>query len=551
MKKIVRINCMILLLLFLFTPFVSKSETYYVDCSHSQAGNANPGTSELPWLTIQYAAESVVAGDTVFIRAGTYYEHVYTDHGGDATGNIVFSAYPGEVPVLDGTGVTESQNGIVVDKSYIELSGLKIRNWSENAIWIENAAYLKISDCTVRDVVYGIGIADGSHDLVFNRVSAHHFDFYGFDVSPSGGSDCHDVTFNDCVAHTGRDTQQNVDGFALGHGSQHGFIFNRCCTYNVFDGFDISSRSTTLNCCLAYNCWNGGYKLWQDQVTLINCIGYNCDNSVVELDWDEQPGRTNFFNCTFFHSGTFTVWIENAADTLHMYNCILAGGENIGLAFEQRDAANYVGDYNLFHNDNAGRTVAVGYEDEFSIDQVESGEWTSYCGQDAHSVIVRNTADLFCDPIDYDLHLVKTSAAVDAGTDAGAPLQDYEGNQRPAGNGYDIGAFEYSASSNICLQRGSEDRPETTFLLNNFPNPFNPVTVIRYQLPWSAYSELKIYNIMGQKVRTLVKTEQSAGKKSVVWDGTDDRGRKVDSGLYTYTLRAGSSRETGKMLFLH
>jgi hypothetical protein len=137
-------------------PTTAKVNAYYVAKNGS---DKNPGTSDSPWLTIQHAAETIVAGDKVLIRKGTYHEHVYTVHNGNAKDYIVFSAYPGETPIIDGTGVTESQNGFIVNKSYIKLIGLEICNWDENAIWIENAGYIEISDCEVHDVCYGIGVA--------------------------------------------------------------------------------------------------------------------------------------------------------------------------------------------------------------------------------------------------------------------------------------------------------------------------------------------------------------------------------------------------------
>ena len=418
------------------TPPVSGNATYYV----SPGGDdGNPGTIAEPWATIQHAADVMVAGDTLLIRGGIYNEHVRTVNSGDPESYIVFSAYPGETPVIDGTGVTESQNGLIVDKSYIRLIGLEIRNWDENAIWIENAGHIEISDCEVHHVFYGIGASEGTHDFEFNRVEAHHFNLYGFDVSPDG-ADCYNGTFNDCIAHTARDPGQNVDGFALGHGNQHGFVFNRCETYDVFDGFDISARDTTLNRCSAHDCWNGGYKLWQDNVTLINCLSYRNETSNVELDWDEEPGTTTLQNCTLMDAQAFNIWVENPADSLHMYNCILAGGDNIGLAFEQMNVANYQGDCNVFHNVDANRAIVVGYTDEFSLDQLAA--WRSYSGQDAHSLVAHSVTELFVNPSDFDLHLSGTSPAVDSGTSAGAPSEDYDGNPRPHGDGYDIGAYE-------------------------------------------------------------------------------------------------------------
>ena len=414
-----------------------EGNLYYVA---KDGSDQNPGTFDLPWLTIQHAADTMRAGDKVLIRKGTYHEHVYIVHNGKDENYIVFSAYPGERPVIDGTGVIKSQNGFVIDKSYIKIIGLEMSNWNENAIWIEKAECIEISDCTIHHVCCGIGFADGTHHFDCNRVVVHHFDLYGFDASPSGGAECHHGTFNDCIAYKGRDREQNVDGFALGHGEQHDFVLNSCESYQVFDGFDISARNTILNRCAAYDCWNSGYKLWQDEVTLINCISYHNDISNVELDWDGIPGTTTLQNCTFVDAQIYSVWIENSADFLKMYNCILAGGDNIGLAFEQKDASNYEGDYNLFHNDNSDRLIAIGYTDEFSISKFD--EWQEYSGQDIHSLNANSITEIFINPVLSNYHLSENSPAIDHGTSIGAPSKDYEGNPRPQENGFDIGAYE-------------------------------------------------------------------------------------------------------------
>ncbi|MFQ5511429.1 MAG: S8 family serine peptidase [Candidatus Krumholzibacteriia bacterium] len=83
-----------------------------------------------------------------------------------------------------------------------------------------------------------------------------------------------------------------------------------------------------------------------------------------------------------------------------------------------------------------------------------------------------------------------------------------------------------------------------------FPNPFNPTTTLRYELPQSSHVVLTVYNVRGERVTTLVNEPQSRGFKSVVWNGTDRFGNKVSSGLYIYRLQAGDFETSRKMMLL-
>jgi hypothetical protein len=84
-------------------------------------------------------------------------------------------------------------------------------------------------------------------------------------------------------------------------------------------------------------------------------------------------------------------------------------------------------------------------------------------------------------------------------------------------------------------------------LAQNFPNPFNPDTKIEFAVPQKSQVDLVIYNVMGQKVRTLVSDELDAGWKQVTWDGKDDSGNTVSSGIYLYKLNAGEFVDSKKM----
>ena len=92
--------------------------------------------------------------------------------------------------------------------------------------------------------------------------------------------------------------------------------------------------------------------------------------------------------------------------------------------------------------------------------------------------------------------------------------------------------------------------PETWALLQNFPNPFNQGTVLSFVAPRSAHAALHVYNLQGQRVRTLVDGAVASGRGRVVWDGRDQRGHVVASGVYLYRLEAGAVELTRKMVFL-
>jgi hypothetical protein len=94
------------------------------------------------------------------------------------------------------------------------------------------------------------------------------------------------------------------------------------------------------------------------------------------------------------------------------------------------------------------------------------------------------------------------------------------------------------------------DLPKEFGLAQNYPNPFNPTTEILFTLPVNSHVNLDIYNIMGQKVRTLVNSDMDAGYKSVTWNGTDANGSSVASGTYFYVLKAGDKVFTKKMTML-
>ena len=92
--------------------------------------------------------------------------------------------------------------------------------------------------------------------------------------------------------------------------------------------------------------------------------------------------------------------------------------------------------------------------------------------------------------------------------------------------------------------------PSEFCLYPNYSNPFNPVTTISYDLPEEGYIELTVYNMRGEKVTTLMKGNQEAGSYRMNWDGTNQKGEIVSSGIYFLRIASGSYCKTSKMVFI-
>jgi hypothetical protein len=92
--------------------------------------------------------------------------------------------------------------------------------------------------------------------------------------------------------------------------------------------------------------------------------------------------------------------------------------------------------------------------------------------------------------------------------------------------------------------------PTEYALFHNYPNPFNPITTLRYYLPRDINVIITIYDIMGKVVKTLINSPQNTGYKSIHWNATNNAGQPVSTGVYLYTIEAGEFKQTKKMILL-
>lgn len=89
----------------------------------------------------------------------------------------------------------------------------------------------------------------------------------------------------------------------------------------------------------------------------------------------------------------------------------------------------------------------------------------------------------------------------------------------------------------LSVQKRNLDLPDKFVLEQNYPNPFNPTTEIRYELPEDSHVGLSVFNLVGQKISTLVNEQKAAGYHSAFWDGKDSFGNEVASGVYIYQIK--------------
>lgn len=103
----------------------------------------------------------------------------------------------------------------------------------------------------------------------------------------------------------------------------------------------------------------------------------------------------------------------------------------------------------------------------------------------------------------------------------------------------------------VVEQSSSESGDASTVNLHpNHPNPFNPSTTILYELPRASQVEVTVFDLLGKRIRTLVQDRQPAGQHRLLWDGRDDSGANMPSGVYLYRLNAGAFVQTRKMLLV-
>jgi hypothetical protein len=548
--------------------------------------------------TIQAGIDVAVDGDTVLVQPGTYIENI-NYNGKNITVSSLFLTTQDTIyisqTIIDG----DSIDSVVIfesgEDSTAVLLGFAITNGLASGTYPANSgggvncfeASPTLSDLHIINnyAHYGGGISCYTNSspiiksvLISNNTAVARGGgiWCGFDSSPN----LEDIIIDNNYANLSKG-----GGIFIGYDSSP--IFNTISVINNHSGF----RGGGVYCCYNSNpifnnaiisdntaeMEGGGISVWNEGlIQLTNSIisgnsseyfdagkGGGCEivasssailkNVVISNNISDFGGGIYFFGSNYSY-----LILENVTIT---ENTALTGGGIYG-SRAALDLTNCIMWNNTleevyFNEENDPSSITIAYSD---IEGGEAGIVTNNNGNVYWLEGNIGEDPLFVGTGDDPFSLLEDSPCIDAGipdtTGLNLPPWDIIGNLRiwdGDGNGsaiIDMGAYEYGAPPYVDVDDNIVIQTPEVFLHQNYPNPFNPVTTIEYSIPQESKVELKIYNIKGQKVKTLVNELLPAGEHSAIWNGRDSNNKRVGSGIYLYRLQTGSEEQTKKMLLL-
>ena len=489
--------------------------------------DANSGTKDAPFFTITKAASLVSPGDTIFLRGGTYtYTATITLNisGLDSLHRIYLWAYPGEHPVLDfsSMGQGDGNRGFFLGGSYWHMKGIEVYRAGDNGIKIEgnhnNIEFCSFNHCW--DSGLQIGLAKNS-------------------VHNTGDSAAYNLVLN-CDSYFNFDQQnggKNADGFACKLCAGPGNVFRGCRSWdNADDGWDLYQDEYMV---LIENCWtwhngdaavygysgswsgNGnGFKMGGNSTYGAPHIARNCvsfHNAFVSgggkaFDQNDNNRHITLYNCTSFGNAKNIALSNDISEGHIVTNCVCfapaAGGKNFSITSNSTIT-------NCSWNIPG---VTADSSDFISLDSTLAKAPRQADGSLPNNGFAR---------------LVAASDLIDKGVDVGIPY---------AGKAPDLGAFEFGVTA---VEAEHQANVSGFRLGQNYPNPFNPATTISYDLRNTSRVLLRVYDVLGSEITTLVNEEQSAGSYTVNFSGEG-----LQSGIYFYRIDTGAFSEVKKMILL-
>lgn len=488
------------------------SSNYYVAPT---GNNSNDGSLQSPWASVLYAISKAQPGDTVFVRGGTYDEgeiwirQNYGMGGRDGV-YVTIAAFPDEIPIF-----TNGSRGLIIDASYVRVIGLDFRNGKEmyNVNWGGPTHHIELIKNRFSGVPgYAAISISGEHNLIEKNI----IDLAGNSVGTQG----HGIYIME-GAHT------LIRGNFISGTSGYGIhLYERPYSNDppgyvrgiknilIEENFVTKSRERSGIIVAAEG---GNVPVNIDSIVIRNNVVVNNPlHGIILVGWSEIKNIQIYHNTVYGNADNAIQIYEKVKNVVIKNNIICAkpGKKHIDNA---PNAPDIIVERNLY------------YPAPIAVKNIK----------DLNPVV---GDPLFIDLDHNDFNLKKGSIAIDAGINLGLPFK---------GTAPDLGAFEFDPLTAIQLR--AVDVPKLFHLQQNYPNPiqasaFNPITVINFDIPFDTFIDLSIFNLLGQHMRTLIRGQQTAGFRTVIWNSLDDQGMQVRNGIYFYSLTIGGYTISKKMI---
>jgi len=507
---------LVLLLFIVFTNTYSQTN-YYISPT---GDNSNLGTSiSLPWKTIQYAADNVLAGDTINIMAGTYNEKVDVNISGSIDNYITFRNYENDISIISGSNLPAYQYLMKIeDRDYICVSGIKFQDYQQLdalGIIVINSSNITIENNEFTNIDYSsTALGQTPNDtqnsqpiIVFGRDAANPIS--NLLIKGNRIHDC-EVGWSECISVNG-----NIDGFeishnqvydntnigivAIGHEGEcatealdqarnglihHNLVYNNPGAYTECAGIYIDGAAyVTVENNISYSnnfgievgCENNGNASNDpsaNHILVRNNLVYNNTFTGIALGGYNYPttGKveyTTIENNTCFNNDTGNnyqgeIMVTYTENSTVENNIFYTNNPDKVLISLENTATTLAFNYNLYYVSSGENDIVVTWN---GAEYNTFSDFKSNTSQDANSI--------FSDPLfsnttllNLDIHIPSNSPAVNAGnpnfqTTTGL---DIDNESRINDNRVDLGCDEYFVSSYI-------KRPKETEILNIYPNP--------------------------------------------------------------------------------
>ncbi len=463
------------------------------------------------------------------------------------------------------TPATNDSSKIVYCKlEFSKTPAQEYTDWNGGAIYVYDFSKLLISNCLITNNRAqsggGICIIENSNPILQSNKISNNIT-YGNNYSHGGGicirNNSSPTLINNTISNNSVTGSNNYGGgIYIGMDSEplllNNTIENNLTKYYSYGaGINIFSCNPTLIGNIIqynhtdYNLTGGGIHIYYDDASPIlinNVIAYNSSRFGGAISYnDANPVLINntLTNNVAIHGGAIYVSLISSHSELTIVNSIMHNNQPQEIYF---DSFNF--------NDIITITNSI----------IEGGQSSIVMNNGTVNWLEGNLEydPIFENPLD-DFHLQENSPAIGAGIDSieidgtlyFSPDIDIEGFPRPTpiGSMPDIGAFENLLGEPV-VEVNDCQFSLIKSNISNYPNPFNPTTTIEFFIQNDSKINISIFNIKGQKIKTLVNNELIKGSHSIIWNGVDDLGKSVGSGVYLYKLNVNGKVEAVKKCLL-